>query len=108
VATVAVRRNSWLNFSELLESDAGITFWDQPEIPNITPQSNDVFITVDDRTAGNLDLIAFELYGDPDLWWVIALANKIELIPTDVRVNMRLRIPNLSFVKNLMAKGGLK
>ena len=107
MATVAVRRNSWLNFAQLLEQD-GVAFWDQPDIPDITPQQNDRFITVDDRTAGNLDLIAFELYADPDLWWVIALANNIELIPTDVRVNMRLRIPNLSFVKNLMAKGGLK
>jgi hypothetical protein len=107
LANVAVRRNSWLNFSQLLESD-GIAFWDQPDIPDITPQDNDTFVTVDDRTAGNLDLIAFEAYGDPDLWWVIALANKIELIPTDVLVNSRLRIPNLSFVKNLMAKGGLK
>jgi len=107
MAKISVRKNSWLNFSSLLESK-GISFWDQPDFPEITPQSNDIFVTVDDRTAGNLDLIAFDVYKDPDLWWVIALANKIELIPTDVIINARLRIPNLSFVNSLIGKGGVK
>lgn len=105
--TVNIRRNSWLNFAELLEFNSNV-FWDHADFPEIEPQENDVFVTIDDNYVGRLDLIAFDFYGDPDLWWAIALANKIELIPTDVYMNRRLRVPAKAFVDSLIGKGAQK
>jgi hypothetical protein len=43
----------------------------------IRKSSNDFFITVKDSDVGRLDLLAYNHYGTPALWWVIALANDI-------------------------------
>ncbi|HEU5118654.1 MAG TPA: hypothetical protein VFT74_18800 [Isosphaeraceae bacterium] len=39
-----------------------------------------------------LDLLAFKYYGDPEYWWVIALANRIQ-DPFSLTVGQRLRVP---------------
>lgn len=120
MARVEINKNSWLNFADLLEFEGEqgtsgvveetetISFWETPNFPDVVPQDNDTYITIDDSTAGNLDLIAFDAYGDADLWWVIALANDIELIPTDVIIGKRIRIPNKSYVDGLIGKGEQK
>lgn len=121
MAKVTIRKNSWLNFADLLEIRAqqgtsGVanepfqtfSFWSTPDFPDVVPQTNDQFITIDDQYLGRLDLIAFDAYGDPDLWWVIALANNYQLIPTDMIMNSKIRIPNKSYVDSLLGKGPRK
>ena len=120
MARVEIKRNSWLSFANLLEVNdtqgtsgvsevaETIAFWDTPDFPEVVPQVTDAFITVDENNQGNLDLIAFDAYGDEDLWWVIALANNIELIPTDVVINRRIRIPNKAYVDSLIGRGEQK
>jgi len=107
MANVEIRKNSWLNFADLLEFN-GCIFWDTPNFPKIPPEEADTFIEVDDQIAGNLDLIAHEEYGDHDLWWVIALANGMDLIPTDVLIGSRIRIPNKALVDKIISKGQQK
>jgi len=107
MANVEIRKNSWLNFADLLEFE-GCTFWDTPSFPKIPPQSADTFIDIDDQNAGNLDLIAHDEYGDPDLWWIIALANDMDLIPTDVIIGTKIRIPNKALVDTIISKGQQK
>ena len=107
MSSVEIRKNSWLNFADSLEFE-GTTFWETPEFPKIVPQDGDIFLDVTDQNLGKLDLIAFDVYGDPDLWWVIALANNIDLIPTDMVIGTKIRIPEKSFVNSLIAKGGQK
>lgn len=101
---VNIKRNSYLQMAQLLSSD-GFEFWDLPSIPEIIPQDGDVFVDVTSEYAGRLDLLAFDQYGDEDLWWVIAVANRIELIPSDIRIGMRLRIPAKSYVDSLISRG---
>jgi hypothetical protein len=121
MASVKIRKNSWLNFSDLLgfngvegtsgavdETIQDYTFWETPEFPDVVPQDGDLFIDITDQNLGRLDLVAFDMYGDADLWWVIALANNIELIPTDMIIGTKLRIPARGFVDSLLAKGGQK
>lgn len=108
MATVEIRKNSYLQFGSLLESNAGTSFWDQIDFPEVVPQDTDVFITIDETNVGRLDLIAFDAYGDPDLWWAIALANRIDLIPSDVYMNRRIRIPDKGFIDSLISKGAQK
>ena len=42
-------------------------------IPNV---SNDVQFTITSQYANRPDLLAYDLYGDPKLWWVFAVRNK--------------------------------
>lgn len=42
-------------------------------IPNI---KNDVEFTVTSQYANRPDLLAYDLYGDSNLWWVFAVRNK--------------------------------
>ena len=110
---IQIPKNSWLNMANLLIArddsvDDDVTFWDLPDFPPLIPQDDDVFFTIDSSRVGRLDLIANDFYSDKDLWWVIALANGIDLIPSEVTLNKRLRIPSKTYVLSYIAKGGNK
>lgn len=101
---IKISKTSWLAIAPLLSSN-GFTFWDTPNFPDIVPQAGDRFLDVDSKYLGRLDLVAFDMYGDVDYWWAIALANGLDQIPTDMRMGMRLRIPQKSYIDALLAKG---
>ena len=44
---------------------------------------------------GRLDLLAYDTYGEPLLWWVLALANGIDDPFDDALVNTLLRVPDI-------------
>lgn len=100
--TISISKKSRLNFSNLLVVD-GIQFWDAPDYPSIPINPDDVQYT----TSGSdrIDTLAYKFYGDPSLWWVIALANDMELLPTDLSESMTLRIPSPSWVKSSLFSG---
>lgn len=98
-----IEKNAWLNFSPLTEYE-GYEFWDVADFPEVLPQDSDRFVDVDSGYVGRLDLIAHDFYQDSNLWWIIALANKIDSVPTGVYLGLRLRIPNKPYVDSLLAK----
>lgn len=67
-----------------------------PDVP-VSADDNYVISTMGDR----LDLIAYDFYGDPSYWWIIASANSLpgdSLIPP---IGMQLRIPtNIQSIYN--------
>lgn len=67
--------------------------------PDIVPTNDDDYvITV---LGDRLDLLAFDFYGDSDLWWVIASANALSGDSLVVEPGTQLRIPaNLSGIIN--------
>jgi hypothetical protein len=108
-----INKNSWLNMADLLNANddsvsGSVTFWDTPDFPSLIPQKEDTYVTIDQQHVGRLDLMAYQQYGDPDLWWIIALANDINVIPTDVILGMSVRIPPKSYVDSYIAGGGRK
>ena len=108
-----INKNSWLNMADLLNTNddsvsGSVTFWDTPDFPYLIPQADDVYVVIDQYHLGRLDLLAYQQYGDPDLWWVIALANNINVIPTDVVLGMSVRIPPKNYVDAFIAAGGQK
>lgn len=117
MAKIEIRKNSWLNFADLLdfegtqgtsgivEETQTISFWDTPDFPRIVPQDDDFFVTIDDKMLGRLDLIAYDAYGDADMWWVLALANGYDLIPTDMVINEKMRVPSKSYIDSLIGRG---
>jgi len=82
-----------------LLADGGSEYFDVWE-PIVFPESdNDVIHTVIETQVGRLDLIAVMYYNDPNLWWVIAHANKVEDIFEELIPGMRIRIPAFDSVK---------
>ena len=58
------------------------------------------FYTVDQSEQGRLDLIAFKVYGNTRLWWVIASANLIEDTINLPIAGDILKIPSLDSLNN--------
>jgi hypothetical protein len=73
-----VSAHSHLVFSKLKQYNE-VVFWERPELPDINPTDFDVIYSL--SVADRMDNIAASVYGDPVLWWVLALANNIRLQP---------------------------
>lgn len=99
-----IPRNSFLNFADLFEFQ-GETFFDTPDFPELLTRTDDTFVTVDARYLGRLDLMAHDKLGTSELWWVIALANSIDLLPAGAALGVSLRVPSRVAVKNYLARG---
>jgi hypothetical protein len=94
---VNITQSSILRFAELLLAD-GIEFWDLVENIEFPQSQEDINyqIQLNDR----IDRVAFNFYGDSDLWWVIASANQMEVLPTDFKDGLIIRIPAPSIVRD--------
>jgi len=93
--SIIVSRQSRLRFKDLI-TVKGHTFWELDNLPTVPTSPADIYYrtNIDDR----LDQLAFLYYGDPNLWWVIAVANDIDLVPTQLTPNTVLRIPSPNYV----------
>lgn len=68
----------------------------------ITADDDDISYTIDKIYAHRPDLLAFDLYGTPRLWWVFAQRNPdiIEDPIYDFALDKVIRIPKMSNLKN--------
>ena len=48
---------------------------DVATLPNIPKKADDVAFTINKTYQYRPDLLAYDLYGDPSLWWVFAMRN---------------------------------
>ena len=88
---VNLRSTSRLRFARLVSLD-GVEHWELPEYPAIEPSSTDATYKVSRKDR--IDLLANRFYGSVDLWWIIALANGLELVPNDLYEGQELIIPS--------------
>jgi hypothetical protein len=71
--------------------------------PQIKPTNDDIYViaTSNDR----LDLLAYEYYGDKNLWWVIAVANNLNDASLYIETGKQLRLPgNVSTIISNLEK----
>ena len=74
------------------------TRWDGKRVyittqyPVINPQESDVIVISNE--ADYLDSLAYKYYGDPTLWWIIALTNNLGKGRMSVDPGLQLRIPS--------------
>ena len=69
---------------------------------SIPPHELDSVITLNDETYVNRpDLLARDLYGDEDLFWVIPLRNGLQDPVFDLKLGELLVVPHPSFVEEL-------
>lgn len=59
--------------------------------PMIEPQDSDAIIISNE--TDQLDSLAYKYYGDPTLWWIIALINNLGKGRMSVPPGLQLRIP---------------
>lgn len=97
--TVRVSKTSRLRFGKLLYVGA-IECWEVLDLPKITPQADDLLYTVKDQDR--IDLLATKFYGDPVLWWIIAAANDLEILPTHLNTGDQLTIPSPRYVTQVL------
>ncbi|MAZ56864.1 hypothetical protein CL653_03665 [bacterium] len=70
---------------------------------NIPPSNNDTTIELDLKYENAPDLLAYDLYGDAKLWWVIPQRNGLEDPVWDMVGGMSLIIPSLNTVKKAIS-----
>lgn len=61
------------------------------EYPRIEPSPTDIVIISNE--ADYLDSLAYKYYGDPTMWWIIALVNNLGKARMSVTPGLQLRIP---------------
>ena len=97
--TINIKRNSRLRYGTLLNY-FGVEYWDLLDLPEIPDNADDIILTL--KSTDRLDKLAQSYYGRPELWWVIALKNDIEMNPLQVRRSMEIRIPSPRWVETTL------
>lgn len=100
MAEVTVSPGSWLNLADLLEYK-GLLFWSQTEFPSIPFSDDDQYVALTQEQAKRLDLVAYDTWGDPELIWVVLLANGLDL-PNQAREGMTIRLPAKQTIDDLL------
>lgn len=65
---------------------------------NLGTNSRDTFVTITKEIENRPDILASQLYGNPDLWWVIYEFNGISDPFFELKAGQILRIPELERV----------
>jgi hypothetical protein len=99
--SVDVGNSSRLLFAELLSVD-DVEFWDTLVLPDAGTRQDDIQHIV--ANSDRIDLLAQMYYQDSALWWVIAWANNLEILPTDLKENDQIRIPSKDFIQNVLLR----
>jgi hypothetical protein len=93
--SVEIVKGSRLDYCDLPVID-GVEFWDLTEMPQPRENPDDIIYQV--QSLDRLDRLAARFYNNPVLWWVIALANGMEAIPTALIEGDTIRIPSPRYV----------
>lgn len=65
-------RSPYKNTNQITKYVDYLDFWSPVGIP---PNSNDLMIQLDSKYANRPDLLSYDLYGTPQLWWVFTMRN---------------------------------
>lgn len=79
-------------------------FLDIAKLPAIPKLVNDVVIQINKTYQFRPDLLAFDLYGDPSLWWVFAVRNPnvINDPVFDMRIGKRIAVPKKETLQGII------
>lgn len=104
-STIKIRRTSRLQFARIL-SIATVECWEMPEYPEIEEANDDTIYTV--KQVDRIDALAQRFYGAADLWYIIALANDMRLLPSDLKPFTTIRIPSSRRVFSTILRTAVK
>lgn len=77
---------------------------DLAAIPTIPKLAGDVVVEINKTYQYRPDLLAFDLYGDPGLWWVFAVRNPnvINDPVFDMRIGKRIAVPKKETLQGIL------
>ncbi len=93
--------NSRLRFSRTLLSE-GVEYWDIVPYDEIPIQPDDTYHRV--RQYDTLDDLAEKKLGSTERQWIIAVANGMDIWPTDLIPESTIRIPSKRYVEEVLLK----
>jgi hypothetical protein len=90
--------------SPYYNTDLGKGYLDVATFRNIPSVKGDVLFTVTNEYEHRPDLLAFDLYNDPGLWWVFAVRNKsiIKDPIYDLVAGIEIYLPQETTLKNFL------
>ena len=94
---VKIALHSRLQFASLFVI-SDVEHWDILDTPTIVEQQDDLKYQVKRGLQERIDKLAVRFYGDSRLWWVIAVANDMEVVPTDLNEGDIITIPSPRYV----------
>lgn len=94
--SVRIKKGSWLKNCRLARLDDDIVAWADFNRPTFSEREGDIFYRVE-RTD-RPETVANRFYGNESLWWVIAIANDIEVPLIEFYPGAVLRIPEPEFI----------
>lgn len=79
-------------------------FLDVAQFPSIPKNQDDVLFEINRTYQNRPDLLAYDLYGDANLWWVFALRNPNSIKDPifDMRAGRKIYLPKKSTLTNLL------
>lgn len=79
-------------------------FLDVAQFPTIPKNADDVVFEINRTYQYRPDLLAFDLYGDANLWWVFALRNPNTIKDSifDMRSGTKIYLPKKSTLDSLL------
>ena len=89
------RFDRYRDCSILKDNETGELLLSTRDIDDIPIRNTDIYHKLKSVEVGRLDIVAYQYYKNPLLWWVIAQANDIYNPYTDTEVGMLLRVPTL-------------
>ena len=98
---ISPNRSSWVAKSKKEQAADGTIFWGPADL-TVVPRSDDQVYVV--RHTDSLSSIAAKFYGDPRLWWVIAIANRAHNPTTLLYAGRQLIIPAPMYVQMSLVK----
>jgi hypothetical protein len=96
--SIRILSDSRLRYADLLIAEE-VEFWELLDIPEIPISIDDIKYQVKGGASERVDRLATRFYGSPHLWWVIAIANGFEILPTDLNEGDIIIIPSPRFVR---------
>ena len=100
-----LQRSSWLRLCEYTSADsleATYNYFEIAEYPDIEAQDDDLLRTV--QSVDRIDRLATEYYGDPRLWWVIAVRNGWDQPMVCLRPGEEITIPSPRYVREVVIR----
>jgi hypothetical protein len=61
------------NNTDILTTSRGVKYYKALKYPPIPPSESDVYVVT--VQGDRLDLLSYQYYKDPTLWWIISVAN---------------------------------
>ncbi len=84
----------------IIKSKSGKRRFASSFLPTIPTSDRDIYIVT--TSSERLDHLAKQFYDDDSLWWIIGLVNNVGKGTIYVSDNIRLRIPPLDIIKDLI------